>query len=417
MPAALLAFANDWVDDRRHLRSLLDEQKAITKALAPLVRAGLDVPAPIHNATVQDVLGAFRDHHDEVRLFHFGGHASGSALLLEDAAGRATEAHAGGLAGYLGQQRGLVLVFLNGCSTEPQVRRLRDAGVKAVVATTHAIQDAVAAEFAAAFYAELAVRPLRGAFDAAVQALRTRCGDDPRAVLRDVVRHDSSHEPSWPWIIDCDPSYDTWDLGHEAARVPWRRRVRAIVVVSLLLLLLSLVFSADVRHTACRAPGLRSLCAAVGIGGIPTQAEQALWDKALGDRSENGLQAYLAAYPSGVYASEAIARRQACREVHVETLGPEHDIRYSPWPVPRDNRFSTRAEACSDALTRGEKDAKKQCESLASTESVLSASFEPEECKCTDYADKVACGFEGTTVCHVRDKISFVEMRCRSDAP
>ena len=73
-----------------------------------------------------------------------------------DAAGQATEAHARGLAGYLGQQRGLVLVFLNGCSTEPQVRRLRDAGVKAVVATTHAIQDVVAAEFAAAFYAELA---------------------------------------------------------------------------------------------------------------------------------------------------------------------------------------------------------------------------------------------------------------------
>ena len=77
MPAALLAFANDWVDDKRHLRSLLDEQKAITKALAPLVRAGLDVPAPLHNATVEDVLGAFRDHHDQVRVFHFGGHASG----------------------------------------------------------------------------------------------------------------------------------------------------------------------------------------------------------------------------------------------------------------------------------------------------------------------------------------------------
>jgi len=46
MPAALLAFANDWVDDKRHLRSLLDEQEVITKALAPLVRAGLDLTAP-----------------------------------------------------------------------------------------------------------------------------------------------------------------------------------------------------------------------------------------------------------------------------------------------------------------------------------------------------------------------------------
>jgi len=309
-----------------------------------------------------------------------------------------------------------VLVFLNGCSTEPQVRRLRDAGVKAVVATTHAIQDAVAAEFAAAFYAELAVRPLRRAFDAAVQALRTRCGDDPRAVLRDVALHDPAHEPSWPWIIDCDPSYDTWDLGREAARAPWQRRGLAIIVVSLLLTML-LVFSADARHTACRAPGLRPLCAAVGIGGIPTQAEQALWDNALADRSESGLQAYLTAYPSGIYAGEASVRLQACRRVPVETLGTEHAIRYNRWPVPRATRFSTRAEACSDAQTRGEQDAKEQCESLASTTSVVSASFEPGACTCTDYEHQVACGFEGTIVCRVRDRIWSVETRCRSDAP
>jgi len=416
MPAALLAFANDWVDDKRHLRSLLDEQKAITKALAPLVRAGLDVPAPLHNATVEDVLGAFRDHHDQVRVFHFGGHASGSALLLEDAAGQATEAHARGLAGYLGQQRGLVLVFLNGCSTEPQVRRLRDAGVKAVVATTHAIQDAVAAEFAAAFYAELAIRPLRRAFDVAVEALRTRCGDDPRAVLRDIAPDDSSHEPSWPWIIECDPSYDAWDLRREAARGRWRRRGRAVVVASLLLMLLSL-FSADARHTACRAPGLRSLCAAVGIGGIPTQAEQALWDKALEDRFEHGLQAYLAAYPSGIYASEASARLQACQRVPVETLGPEYDIRHERWPVPRATRFSTHEEACSDAQTRGEQDAKEQCGLLTRTENIVSASFEPGACMCTDYEHQVACGVEGAIVCRVRDRRNVVETRCRSDAP
>ena len=308
-----------------------------------------------------------------------------------------------------------MLVFLNGCSTEPQVRRLREAGVKAVVATTHAIQDAVAAEFAAAFYAELAVRPLRRAFDAAVQALRTRCGDDPRAVLRDIEVHEPSHEPSWPWIIDCDPRYDSWDLAREVARGSWRRRGRAIVAVWLLLMLL-LGFSAGAKHTACRAPGLRSLCAAVGIGGISTQAEQALWDKALGDRSENGLQAYLAAYPSGIYASEASARLQACQRVPVETLGPEHEIRYERWTVPRATRFATRAEACSDAQMRGEQDAKEHCKSLTYTLSVVSASFEPGACACTDYEHQMACGVEGTSVCRVRDRNKVVETRCRSDA-
>jgi len=81
-------------------------------------------------------------------------------------------AQASGLAGYLGRQTGLVLVFLNGCCTEPQVRQVRQAGVKAVVATTAAIHDEVAAEFAKAFYAELAARSLRDVF-------RHRGADDP----------------------------------------------------------------------------------------------------------------------------------------------------------------------------------------------------------------------------------------------
>ena len=59
-PAILLAFANDWVDDPRHLRGLLEESKAIDRALAPLAEAGaLAVPSPIHNATVDDAIGAF----------------------------------------------------------------------------------------------------------------------------------------------------------------------------------------------------------------------------------------------------------------------------------------------------------------------------------------------------------------------
>src|SRR5215468_884593 len=187
--AILLAFANDWVDDQRHLRHLLEESKAIDRALAPLVEAGaIALPSPIHNATVDDVIGAFRErrYRDRIRIFHFGGHASGSMLLFEDSAGGRSSAHAGGLAGYLGKQRGLVLVFLNGCCTEPQVRRLRDAGIHAVVATTSAIQDGVAAEFAAAFYAELATRSLREAYETAVQAVRLRSGDNPQSVTRDV---------------------------------------------------------------------------------------------------------------------------------------------------------------------------------------------------------------------------------------
>lgn len=226
-PAAiLLAFANDWVDDRRHLRSLLDESKAIDKALVPLVETGaIAAPSPIHNATVDEVIDAFRQrrYRDRIRIFHFGGHASDSMLLFEDQGGRPSSAHAGGLAGYLGKQRGLVLVFLNGCCTKPQVRRLRDAGIHAVVATTAAIQDRVAAEFAAAFYAELATRSLRDAYETAVLAVRLRSGDDPRSVTRDsrdVGGVDDTEPPTWPWIFDCAPEYEGWmlasDLAHQS---------------------------------------------------------------------------------------------------------------------------------------------------------------------------------------------------------
>jgi len=295
-PAAiLLAFANDWVDDRRHLRGLLDESKAIDRALAPLVETGaLTMPSPIHNATVDEVVGAFRKraYRDRIRIFHFGGHASGSMLLFEDQAGLPSGAHAGSLAGYLGKQRELVLVFLNGCCTEPQVRRLRDAGIHAVVATTSAIQDAVAAEFAAAFYAELATRSLREAYETAVQAVRLRSGGDPRSVMRDVRDVggvDDSEPPLWPWVFDCAPEYDGWTLASELARQSrrtWRRRALFAAAALPLLWMMSLVVSADARRTTCRASGVRSLCAAVGIGDVPTPAEDALWAEALNQRAK-----------------------------------------------------------------------------------------------------------------------------------
>jgi hypothetical protein len=417
LTAVLLAFANDWIDDKRHLRSLLDEGKAIGKALGPAVKAGVDVLPPLHNATVSDVSDAFRDHHDQIRIFHFGGHASGSALLLEDETGHPTEAHAGGLAGYLGQQPGLVLVFLNGCSTEPQVRRLRAAGIKAVVATTQAIQDAVAAEFAEAFYAELAVRPLRSAFDTAVHALQMRCGDDPRAVTRDVVPHNEPHAPSWPWIIDCDPAYADWTLGAEVAEVRGRtrwQRLRLTAVAMLLLLSLLLLVSADARRTACRAPGLRSLCATIGTGDVTTAQEQALWEDARAQSTGDGLRAYLRTYPRGVHADEARSRLQTCSHVRVETLGSEREIRY-PLNEIRMEHLATEQEARDDAQRRANKRAASECESLHHTSMILSTAAEVQYWKCTPLDGRFACGVQGEIVCRFRERIPSDQERCRDD--
>jgi hypothetical protein len=413
-PAILLAFANDWVDDNRHLRGLYEESKAIVEALSPVVEAGaVSVPPPIHNATVDDVLGAFRErtHRDRICIFHFGGHASGSKLMFEDEAGAQTPAHAGGLAGYLGRQRGLVLVFLNGCCTEGQVRRLRAAGVKAVVATTVEIEDRVAAELAAAFYAELATRTLRDAFETAEYVVRTRWGDDPQAVTRDVEPHNERGAPQWPWIIDCDPAYEGWTLASE--REPahlWRRRFLVAASAASLLLTAALIASDGARRAACRAPGMRSFCAAVGIGDVPTPEEQALWDDALGQNSGDGLRAYLRTYPRGTYADEARSRLDGCRIE--ETLGPEREVRFVLTVNPiRARPLSTEDEARRDAVARGQPDADTTCKPQEGPSRLRSVRVEPRDWRCDRDGRGFTCGFDGEIVCRVQSRIRSEQCR------
>jgi hypothetical protein len=418
-PTILLAFANDWSDDKRHLRSLLEESKAIGDALSPLVEVGLLIPPPIHNAKMDDVMAAFRArrHRDRIRIFHFGGHASGATLLFEDHAGQPTGAHACGLAGYLGRQPRLVLVFLNGCCTEPQVRQLRQAGVKAVVATTRAIQDEVAAEFARTFYAELCARPLRDAFDTTVQAIRAHRGDDPQGVHRDVVADHEREPPGWPWILDSDPAFDAWSLGSEVTRGhlrTWRGRLLPAFAAISLLLLTSLAVSAGARRAMCQARGLRSLCASIGIGNVPTAAEQALWDESLAQRTGDGLRAYLRSYPEGTYTDEARSRLAACKTERVERWGSEKDIPYR-WTVNvlRAHPLPTEDAARRNAVERGNEDAKDHCRAHRRTGDLLSAHAEPHSWMCIKLGDGFTCGFDGDIVCHVRDRILTDDERCR----
>ena len=218
----VLAFVNDRNDDRRHLAHLDYETKAIAQALEPLVRDDvIQRPRSIPGATLDNILDALAAN-ERTCIFHFGGHANGSMLALDDGSGGSAAAHGNGLAGYLGRQRGLVLVFLNGCSTVKLVRRLRDAGVKAVVGTTHEIDDRVAAEFATQFYTELRELPLNQAFQRAEDAIRTRWGDDLTGAPRDVNGLDAPTPRAWPWLLKCDPAFETWNLRDEVMRL--RRR-------------------------------------------------------------------------------------------------------------------------------------------------------------------------------------------------
>ena len=199
-PVILLTFANDRLDGVSYLRNLPEEARRLRAALEPAECAGLCELVVRQNATAADVLDALQDgrYRDRVAVFHFGGHADGYRLLLESAAGRIAAADAAGLAAFLGRQRGLRLVFLNGCSTGAQARGLLEAGVAGVVATSQAIDDAAAVEFAARFYRALgAGAAVRRAFNEAAAAVVLGRGE----ATRDFFGDEPGEPERLPWHL------------------------------------------------------------------------------------------------------------------------------------------------------------------------------------------------------------------------
>ncbi|HYU32877.1 MAG TPA: tetratricopeptide repeat protein, partial [Thermoanaerobaculia bacterium] len=197
----------DRADRARYLRNLPEEQRHVREAMEAAVEAGLCEVVERANATVDEILDVFQDpeYRDRVAVFHFGGHAGDAELLLESAGGEATVAHAGGLARFLGEQRGLELVFLNGCSSRGQVQGLLDAGVPAVIATSQAIDDAVATELSGRFYKALASgASVRTAYTEAQAAVQIRRGDSARGAYRSFVP-DVVAEDRWPWDLYVAP--------------------------------------------------------------------------------------------------------------------------------------------------------------------------------------------------------------------
>ena len=146
----VLSFANQ-VD--AHLSLLKEESGEIRSALRPLEKRGFISVEHEESTTIKELSAIFMDNPDLLTIFHYGGHAGGDELLLEDA-----EASEKGLAQLLGQQKNLKLVFLNGCSTKGQVDTLFAAGVKAVIATSAPINDDKAKDFAIAFYKALSYK-------------------------------------------------------------------------------------------------------------------------------------------------------------------------------------------------------------------------------------------------------------------
>jgi hypothetical protein len=205
-PILLMAFANDRDDRTSYLRNLAEEARQLERVLGAAEQRGHCQVVVKQNVTVDVILDAFQDarYRDRIALFHFGGHADGYRLLVETADGKPAAADAGGLSKFLAQQRGLQLVFLNGCSTDGQVSDLLDVGVLAVIATSQAVEDTMATAFAARFYQGLAGGAAIGtAFEQAKAAMQMQGG----AVFRHLGAADKEEG--------------------DGSRIPWRLHYRA----------------------------------------------------------------------------------------------------------------------------------------------------------------------------------------------
>ncbi|MEL6673349.1 MAG: CHAT domain-containing protein [Bacteroidota bacterium] len=181
-PVIFISFAND---KDEYLLNLQKEEDNIYGALQHAHDAGFIEIYNRGRATLDDIFTQFTRYRDRVVIFHYGGHANGSTLRLED-----HDADSSGLAQLMGQQQNLKLVFLNGCSTQGQVQTLLNYGVKAVIATSVPIQDDKAVAFSTQFYKSLAAKAtIKHAFEEAVSRLvaENEVAADTIKVHRDIM--------------------------------------------------------------------------------------------------------------------------------------------------------------------------------------------------------------------------------------
>lgn len=217
-PVLLFAFANDERPGRR-LAGLCREIEDIRRSLAQAERSGTCEVVVRESATPHELMEVLEDPRYRSRLttIHFAGHASGSRLLLEGD-DEPIVARIEGLASLLTRLESLALVFLNGCRTHAQGEQLVRAGIPAVIATEHAVDDEQAQRFAADFYRSVAGGASIAAAFGWAEA-QARCFVPRPGVVRDLGLPESDEPPPFAWrLLLADPHEDAkdWSLSTAA---------------------------------------------------------------------------------------------------------------------------------------------------------------------------------------------------------
>jgi len=181
-PVLFLSFANEQAQSARYLRNLPEELSRLRQILDQAHAPYQVIFYP--NLKIEELLDGLRRYRRRIALFHYGGHSNSYSLLLQSLNEQPVVAHAGGLAKLLAHQHGLHLIFLNGCSNRTQAQALLEAGIAVVIATSAAINDQVAMEFAAHFYEELARdATIAEAFQRAEATIEVQYGSNSRHLV------------------------------------------------------------------------------------------------------------------------------------------------------------------------------------------------------------------------------------------
>ncbi|WP_343702378.1 CHAT domain-containing protein [Chitinophaga sp.] len=173
MKTIIISFANSAVEP---LASITEEDDNIHRILIENNRGNYSVHRESF-ATVDNINNALGAYNGNIAIFHYAGHAGQHSLLFND-----QEANGTGIAYQLKPSiaaGNLRLVILNGCSTGPQVTKLLELGVPAVIATNASVNDTSAKIFGVEFFRNICQKrmTLRNAFNAALASAQTATKD------------------------------------------------------------------------------------------------------------------------------------------------------------------------------------------------------------------------------------------------
>ena len=170
---------------------------------------------------------------------------------------------------------------------------------------------------------------------------------------------------------------------------------------------------AGLQKPLCKVPGVRSVCASWGLGGVPTKEEQGLWhQRAPGDCE--ALRAYLTRFPKGAFAEEASRMLQAAEIFEEEQwISQEQSL---PLTVRSTlDPLASETAARTDALARGATEANGLCENLETGGlfRLVSATAEAQSWRCSARDSGWVCSFDGKAVCRVEARQATQRQVCK----